>query len=246
MRDKTTGKLIGLSLGPGDPMLITRRAWDYLHTDALWTYPVKKSGAKSFALNIVTRAGLKTPGDAVALVFPMTYDKKILAACWAEASSIVIKILDSGRDVLFLVEGDASTYATFGHLAGTIREKIPAVEVITIAGVTSFAACAAATGLPLADVDDRLAILPAGYGIETIERMLGDFDTLVLLKVKPMIDQVIELLKRCDLMRSSYFVERVGTPEERIVTDLTALPDEKPNYLSLMIIHNPDRGKGEQ
>ncbi len=37
------GKLIGASLGPGDPMLITRRSWDVLQSGARWLYPVKKA-----------------------------------------------------------------------------------------------------------------------------------------------------------------------------------------------------------
>ena len=41
---KRYGKLIGASLGPGDPLLITRRSWDVLQSDARWIYPVKKAG----------------------------------------------------------------------------------------------------------------------------------------------------------------------------------------------------------
>jgi precorrin-2 methylase len=37
-----TAKLIGASLGPGDPELITRRAWAALQSGARWLYPVKK------------------------------------------------------------------------------------------------------------------------------------------------------------------------------------------------------------
>ena len=29
------------------------------------------------------------------------------------------------RDLVFLVEGDASTFATFGHLARVVRELVP-------------------------------------------------------------------------------------------------------------------------
>ncbi len=239
------GRLIGVSLGPGDPGLITRRAWAALSSGALWTYPVKAKGADSFALAIVERSEMPMPPDATALVFPMTHDEEKLARCWEEASAAVVETLAAGRDVLFLVEGDASTYSTFGHLARTVREKAPETVVETIAGVTSFAAAAARVGTPLADVDDTLAVLPASYGVETLEKMLDEFDTLVLLKVKPMIGEIVELLRRRGLMETSWFVEKVGTPDEKIVTDLAALPEEKPNYLSLMVVHNPDRVRGE-
>jgi precorrin-2 methylase len=40
---KPYGKLIGASLGPGDPELITRRSWAVLQSGARWIYPVKKA-----------------------------------------------------------------------------------------------------------------------------------------------------------------------------------------------------------
>ena len=76
---KRYGKLIGASLGPGDPELITRRAWSALQSGARWLYPVKKAEESSYALSIVERGGIATPGDAVELVFPMTRDAEILA-----------------------------------------------------------------------------------------------------------------------------------------------------------------------
>jgi precorrin-2/cobalt-factor-2 C20-methyltransferase len=39
---------------------------------------------------------------------------------------------------VFLVEGDASTHATFGHLARAVRALAPEVQVEVLAGVPSF------------------------------------------------------------------------------------------------------------
>ena len=64
---KPYGKLIGASLGPGDPDLITRRAWSALQSGARWLYPVKKAEESSYALSIVERSGLAIPADAVEL-----------------------------------------------------------------------------------------------------------------------------------------------------------------------------------
>ena len=43
---KHYGKLIGASLGPGDPLLITRRSWAVLQSGARWLYPAKKAEEK--------------------------------------------------------------------------------------------------------------------------------------------------------------------------------------------------------
>jgi precorrin-2/cobalt-factor-2 C20-methyltransferase len=54
----STGTLYGISLGPGDPGLITRAAWDQLQRrDAVWVYPARSGKTPSYALDIVVRAG---------------------------------------------------------------------------------------------------------------------------------------------------------------------------------------------
>ena len=242
---KRYGKLIGASLGPGDPELITRRAWSALQSGARWLYPVKKAEESSYALSIVERGGIAVPGDAVELVFPMTRDAEILAKAWARAATQTVELLAEGRDLVFLVEGDASTFATFGHLARVVRELVAEVEVETIPGVSSFAAAAASTGVTLAEEDETFAIIPANYGVEVINHLLDEFDTLALLKVKPLVDEVVELLEQRELLATSVFVEKVGSPDERIVRDVASLKGEKVNYLSLMLVQNPKRERGE-
>ena len=216
-----------------------------LQSGARWIYPVKKAEEVSYALSIVERGGLPIPADAVELVFPMTRDAEALGKAWVRAAQQTVELLGEGRDLVFLVEGDASTFATFGHLARVVRELVPEVEVETIPGVSSFAAAAATTGMPLAEEDETLAIIPAAYGTGVIDHMLDEFDTLILLKVKPLLDEVIELLERRDLLATSCFIEKVGSPEERVIRDLGSLKGATVNYLSLLLVQNPKRERGE-
>ena len=239
------GRLIGVSLGPGDPGWITRRAWAVLQGPARWAYPVRAERERSYALDIAERGGLAPPADAAPLTFPMTRDPATLAWHWFRAAATVAATLRQGRDVAFLVEGDASTYATFGHLARAVGAELPEVEVETIPGVASFLAAPARVGWPLASQDDALAVLPGGYGMATVERLLPEVDTLVLLKVKPLLEPLIDLLEGRGLLASSAFVERAGTPQERVVTDLRALRGGSVHYLSLLLVHNAHRRQGE-
>lgn len=238
-------KLYGVSLGPGDPGLITCRAWQLLQGNAYWTYPIRSEKSPSFALDIIRRAGVALPEAHSPLTFPMTHDTEILAGYWLKAAKKVLEILRQGQDVLFLVEGDASTYSTFGHLARVVHALDRSVEIETIAGVPSFAAAAAHLQIPLAETDETLAIIPAGYGVEMLDRLLADFDTLVLLKVKPLLDEILDLLEARGLLAQSAFIEKAGTPEERVERDLNRLRGEKVNYLSLLLVRNQNRVRGE-
>ncbi|WP_119153697.1 precorrin-2 C(20)-methyltransferase [Caldimonas tepidiphila] len=247
MNTPPLGRLYGVSLGPGDPELMTRRAWALLQrSDMVWTWPVRSTKSESYALDIATRAGLVPPARHAALLFPMTHDAEKLARHWLRAAETVLELLQGGQDVLFLVEGDASTFATFGYLARTLRGLAPEVEVEVVPGVTSFIASCAELRWPLAEQDDTVAIVPAAYGVGMVERLLDDFDTLVLMKVKPLLDDLIGLLERRGLIEHTCFVEKAGSPVERVVRDVRTLRGEKVNYLSLLIVKNPARVRGER
>ncbi len=238
------GTLYGVSLGPGDPGLITRQSWQRLEQGGIWTYPVRRQGGASYARAIADRCQLPAPRQEQALIFPMTHDRDRLARYWLQAAEAVLEHLQAGDDVDFLVEGDASTYSTFVHLARTVTALDGRIHVESLAGVTAYHAAAARSGQPLADTDDTVAIVPAAYGLATIESLLDDFDCLVLLKVKPLLDEIIDLLERRGLLAETRFIEKVGSPEERLVTDITSLRGQRVNYLSLLLVRNPQRLRG--
>ena len=254
MSQKKTGTLHGVSLGPGDPGLITRRAWALLERpDTAWVYPARSTKTPSYAFDIVARAGLVPPADHQSLLFPMTHDGDKLARAWLRAAEVVWPKLQAGQDVLFLVEGDASTYATFGHLARTLRalaeEEGAELPIEVVAGVNAFTAACATQGLPLCEQDDTVALVPAAYGVSAIDRLLADFDTLVLLKVKPLIGELLDWLERRELLGHASFVERCGAPDEQVADTpetLRALRERKVSYLSLMIVRSPHRVRGER
>lgn len=244
-----TGTLYGVSLGPGDPGLITRRAWALLERrDTVWTYPTRSTKTPSYAFDIVERAGLPPPAGHQALLFPMTHDAEKLMRSWHRAADTVLPLLRSGQDVLFLVEGDASTYATFGHLARTVRALDERIAVEVVAGVNAFTAACATVGQPLSEQDDTVAIVPAAYGVSALDRLLADFDTLVLLKVKPLIDGLFDWLQARDLLDGASFIERCGAPDERVFrgAEMLVLRGSKVSYLSLMLVPNPQRVRGER
>lgn len=245
----TLGRLIGVSLGPGDPMMITRAAWAELQRrDTRWVYPVRSGNSESHAFGIVRRAGIEPVADHQPLVFPMTYDAEKLGKAWLKTAQTVLPWLQAGQDVLFLVEGDASTYATFGHLARTVKSLDERISTPVIAGINAFTAAGAMVGQPLAEQDDTMAVVPAAYGVSMLPRLLHDFDTLVLMKVKPVLDELIDWLMKHGLLGEAHFVEKVGAEDERSVSGdaLLALRGQKVSYLSLVIVRHPHRIRGER
>jgi precorrin-2 C(20)-methyltransferase len=236
------GQLIGASLGPGDPGLITRAAWSALCSDACWAWPSDRTGS-SYALAIAERAGLSAPAQGMGLHFPMTRDAAELARAWSIAAGQVAERLATGSDVVFLVEGDASTYSTFGHLARAVCAHDPRIQVRVIPGVSSFNAAAAVAGQALADGEEPLAVFSAPEAMRDLDGLLARFDALVLLKVRPVLDALIDALADLGALDWAVFIERVGTPDERLVRNLATLRGQPVHYLSLVLIRR-DRGRG--
>jgi len=235
------GTLYGVSLGPGDPDWITRGAWQVLTGPARWAYPVRTIGGDSVALAIAERAGLACPQDALPVHFPMSHDPLVLTRAWQRAAEALLPTLTSGRDVALLVEGDASTYATFQYLAAALRNLAPEVPVVALPGVNAFAAAAAKGALALAAQEERIAVIPANYGVAFLNQLLPHFETLVLMKIKPLWRQLLDWLNSEGLLAHALYAERVGMPEERLVAGpaIAALAEEPPSYLALLIVRNP-------
>ena len=103
-------------------------------------------------------------------------------------------------------------------------------------GWPSINTSAAVAGVPLAEADECIAIIPATAGMEKVIEALATYDTVVLLKVKPLFGEIIEVLRQMGRERSAVFVERVGGARQKVLTDLTEMAAHTPDYLSLMII----------
>ena len=68
----------------------------------------------------------------------------------------------------FVTEGDPLFYSTFIYLREEAPRRWPGIGVEIVPGVSSLAAVAAATGQALADGQERVAIIPASYGLDAI------------------------------------------------------------------------------
>lgn len=234
------GILYGLSVGPGDPELMTVKALRILQQVPVVAFPAGLEGKPGIAEEIIA-PWLNCHQIRLPLKFPYVQDAAVLAAAWQQAAQEVLDILAQGQDVAFACEGDVGFYSTFAHLATTVQEEstqsnADLINIEIIPGVCSPLAAAAMVGQPLTLGGDRLVILPAMYCAEELEQVCGWADTVVLLKVRSVYPQVWQTLERLQLLHHTVVVTWATTPKQRIYRNLT--PDlylELP-YFSIMII----------
>lgn len=242
-KEGTKGRLYGVGVGPGDPELISLKGHRILKSSPVIAYPARSAEEEPFALGIITQYLDQKQQELLRLIFPMKKDPEYLKPFWEEAANQVHSRLMNGQNVVFITEGDPFLYSTFIYLYRELKNIDPEAAIEIVPGINSFSAASGRALMPLVETDDKLAVIPAGYGTDVIRSALNDFDTVVLMKVKPVSDEVIDLLKELELLDHVVFVSKVGTLEEQIVTNVINLKGQKVEYLSLMIIKNPNRVK---
>ncbi|MBI1910471.1 MAG: precorrin-2 C(20)-methyltransferase [Deltaproteobacteria bacterium] len=234
-----TGTLYGVGVGPGDPELMTMKAFKVLSSSGAVAVPRasdSSSDGMSQALLIVKKAIDLNDKKILQLLFPMTKDKAVLKESRQKAVEEIAEELKAGQDVAFITLGDPMLYSTFSYLVPLLKEILPEAEVKTIPGVTSFSAGMSSAALPLAESNEKVIIIPAAYDVEEVKEHLKSFDTLVLMKVNRIFDKLLDLLVELGLEENSIFISRVGWPEEKIVTDIKSLKGQKLDYFSMVIV----------
>jgi len=229
------GTLYGISVGPGDPELITLKGLRILKQVSVVAFPAGVQGKPGIAQQIVDE-WLGSHQVQVALTFPYVQDIAILTQAWQIAAQQVWQYLRLGQDVAFVCEGDVSFYSTFTYLSQMLQQLHPECVVQTIPGVCSPMAAASALGVPLTVRDQRLAVLPALYNVGELETILDWADVVVLMKVSSVYEKVWQVLHRRQLLEHACVVERATLPEQVIYEDLRDRPTLKLPYFSLLIV----------
>ncbi|NJL83188.1 MAG: precorrin-2 C(20)-methyltransferase [Chloroflexaceae bacterium] len=229
------GTFYGISVGPGDPELLTLKGLRLLQQAPVVAFPAGIGNKTGLAQQTVT-PWLAPTQHQLSLHFPYVQDKDKLRQAWKVAADKVWQFLKIGKDVVFACEGDVSFYSTFTYLAQTLLQHHPDVLVESVPGVCSPVAAAAALGLPLTVGKQRLAVLPALYCLSDLEQALTWAETIVLLKISSVYSQVWQILQQYQLLERSWVVERVGLPDRVIYRDLHARPQLQLSYFSLLIV----------
>ena len=229
------GCLYGVGVGPGDPELLTLKALRVLQEVPLICVPRSETSQESYALEIVRSFLDERKQEIFRISFP-TDDEAGAAAVWRDAADTIAGHLAQGKDVAFITEGDPMLYSTFSYVLDAISSGYPGIAVEIIPGVSSVMAAAASAGVSLVTHGQRLAILPAVYGIDDLSEAIASYDTIVLMKVNRTLLQALANLEQLGLAGKGIYVRRATTAREEVVSDLPWLSEEGLDYFSLLII----------
>ena len=86
------GKLYGIGVGPGDPELLTLKAYKILQKADVIFCPEKKKGAGSFAFGIIKEHIKDSKARIVDLEYPMHYHGDELKKCGRKMAALSLNI----------------------------------------------------------------------------------------------------------------------------------------------------------
>lgn len=225
-----TGTLYGIGTGPGDPELVTRKAWRLVQEADVIAYP-SAEGGDSFARSIMADA-IKPDAIQIEMPVPMVSGRAPAQAIYDDGAAAIRDHLSAGRDVVVLCEGDPLFYGSFMYILARLRDDFP-TQIIP--GVTSMTACAAAHNHALVARNDVLTVLPGTLDNDVMLDRIKASEAVVIMKIGRHLGRIRDLLSTQGLAQQALYVSHASLPHEKALP-LSNAPDTAP-YFSMILLY---------
>jgi precorrin-2/cobalt-factor-2 C20-methyltransferase len=225
----SAGTLFGLGLGPGDPELVTLKALRLLRAVPVVAYPAPE-GSASFARSIV--AEWLTPAQReIRIDFPMRPGPPP-RGIYDRAAATLAAELDGGVDVAFLCQGDPFFYGSFAPIFTRLG---PRYRVSVVPGVSSLTACAAIAGVPLAQRDETVTVIPATLAEDALAHRLAAAETAAVIKLGRHVAKLRHVLAALGRLDAAIYVERATQEQQRVARLADIDPDGVPYFAMALV-----------
>jgi precorrin-2/cobalt-factor-2 C20-methyltransferase len=206
-----TGTLYGVGVGPGDPELMTVKAWRLISTAKTIAY-LAANGGESTARSIAKHF-IADDASEIIIDMPMRVERQPAQTAYDDGAARISARLERGEDIVMLCEGDPFFYGSFIHIYERLSSKY---KVNVVPGVTSVNAAATETGSPLATRDGVIKILPATLGEDRLRDELMTCESVAIIKVGRHFEKIRKLLATLDLLPFATAIELATHAEQRI------------------------------
>lgn len=222
------GKLYGVSVGPGDPELLTLKAVRIIQEADVVAVP--NIGHKRQTAYAIAEAYL-TGKALLDCSTPMTKDRAVVEAAYGKIADDICAQLDRGRAVAYLCLGDIGVYSTYIYVHELVVARGYDAEIIP--GVTSFSAVAAKLGTALCEGPERLLVAPVMAA--DVDEILDVPANKVFMKSGRAIAELRDKLAQRGQLEHASMVANCGLPDEKVFQRFADIDDDT-DYFSVVIV----------
>ena len=224
------GTLYGVGVGPGDPELMTVKAWRLISTADTIAY-LAANGGESTA-RAIAAPFIDPDTDEIIIDMPMRVEREPAQKAYDDAAIKISQRLSQGENVVMLCEGDPFFYGSFMYVFERLSEKF---NCVVVPGVTSISAASAAIGHPLVARDDVLKVLPATLDASRLEEELSTATAAAIIKVGRHFGKVKQVLENLNFTASATAITR-ATHEDQVIRDVADIEEDTLPYFTTIIV----------
>lgn len=172
-----------VSLGPGDPELITLKGLKKLRQADIIYCPatISKSGQLlSRAARIIEELEIE---KSVVQFFtlPMSKDRTEVWKVYDTLYEKAISARDKEKKVVIVAEGDAGFYSSIQYIYDKFKEN--RIEVERTAGIPAFIAAGALAGLHIVKQEEQIIVIPGMLTAEELSKKIKTGNVIVIMKL---------------------------------------------------------------
>lgn len=227
-----------VSLGPGDPELITLKGLKALQNADLIFCPstvLSNGKTSSRAMDILLQLDIEQSKINLFDV-PMHKNRSLAIECYKNVASAIAEQYKNEYKLVVTAEGDAGFYSTIYYISKNLQtQNIP---INRIAGVPAFIACGTLANIHIVKQEEELNIIPGIISLEELTHRLKTGNSVVVMKASQcelIIKKAIEMLTNTEF----HYFENVGIIDKEFYTsDRNEIINRQFPYFSLIIIQN--------
>lgn len=231
-----SNNIIFVSLGPGDPELITLKGFKMLQNADVILCPstINRDGRElSRSEDIVASLGIDIC-KVRRFVVPMSREREETLRAYRALADRAIEYMQSGHSVAITAEGDAGFYSSSQYIDEYIQSKGVATD--RISGVPAFIDCARLAHTPLVSGDNAVEVISYVDSAESLRSKMSEAKTIVLMKISQR-EAIIKEAIKSSTEHDFIYIESCGVKDKEFsICNLNEILERKFPYFAIIII----------
>ena len=225
---------VGVGVGPGDPELLTLKAYRLIQQADVISYIANAKG-DSQAKKIAALALQDVSKDQrhIPVVMPMAEDRSAANTAYNQAAKAIALALTAGQSVVFLCEGDPLFFGSFAYLLERLEDQF---SCQVVPGISSVHAASAALKIPLSMLKESFAVVSGRHSEQQLRETLTAHDSVVIMKAGRSRQRILQALTDTGRSSDANYLEYIGRQRQHIETDMSVLQGEAGPYFSLFVV----------